>query len=179
MIKETPSKELTKIYASSSSGTASPSQGEGNENHSPDETSSAGVPPSTTTTNSGNGKSEIQGKKEEISQMNPQEKGEKAGSGDTTATPDSMVYEPTPSSTPDSMVYEPTPFSETISTPDGDAPATAKSGKKHSSLMLSPAQIPVLQEVFDLRAGEVLDITRAVEQADLRAKAIDRKNGGK
>jgi citrate lyase beta subunit len=45
--------------------------------------------------------------------------------------------------------------------------------------MLSPAQIPLLKEVFDLRPGEVLDVTRAVEQADLRAKAIDRRNGGK
>lgn len=181
MIKETPSKELTKVYASSGTPNTQARSQEGIENHSPDETSSAGLKAGTTSPNSTTdaGKEEIQGKAAQISQMNPQEKGEKTGSGDTTATPDSMVYTPAPKTpTPDSMVYERTSMSETISTPEGDAPATAKSGKKHESLLLSPAQIPVLKEMFDLRPGEVLDITRAVEQADLRAKAIDRRNGG-
>lgn len=95
-----------------------------------------------------------------IQEMNPQEKGEKVGSGDTTHTPPSMIFE----------FQQPTPESEV-------APSLKpNSGLKHPSLLLTLAQVPILQKTFELRPNEIMDITRAVEQADLRAKAIDRRN---
>jgi len=159
MIKESPSKELTEVYASSGISPAP----KGVENHSPDETSTTSpVKESKKDGGPGINDPKVQ---QEIGQMGEQEKGEKVGSGDTTITPQSMVYEPITTSS-------------TTSTPEGDAPVSKpESGVRHPSLLLSTAQIPLLQKTFDLRPAEVLDITRAVEQADLRAKAVDRKNG--
>jgi hypothetical protein len=160
MIKEAPSKELTDVYASSGISSAA----KGVENHSPDETTSSG----TTKESKKDGGPGINDSKvqHQIKDMGEQEKGETPGSGDTTITPESMVYEPITTSS-------------TTSTPEGDAPVSKPtSGVRHPSLLLSTAQIPLLQKTFDLRPAEVLDITRAVEQADLRAKAVDRRNGG-
>jgi hypothetical protein len=145
MITESPSKELTKIYES----TPTSSSKQGVENHSPDETSTS----KPIIESKGDGGPGLNAVKSEIEGMNPQEKGEKVGSGDTTATPKSMVYDPKSSST----------------TKD-----EAKEGGRHPSLLITSEQIPELQKTFDLRPAEVLDITRAVEQADLRAKAADR-----
>ena len=153
MITESPSKELTKIYESTpttSSKQGSEKEGEV-ENHSPDETSTS----KPIIESKGDGGPGLDAVKSEIEGMNPQEKGEKVGSGDTTATPKSMVYDP--SSSP--------------STTTKDEP---KEGGRHPSLLITSEQIPELQKTFDLRPAEVLDITRAVEQADLRAKAADR-----
>jgi hypothetical protein len=171
MIKEKPSNELTEVYASTGISPSNGTGAKGIENHSPDETSTGDKISATSTgtsTGTGSGSAattEELGHKEEIGGMNPQEKGEKIGSGESTHTPQSMVYEPTPGTS-------------TTTTSEGEAPLL-KGGARHKSLMLSPTQIPLLKEVFDLRPGEVLDVTRAVEQADLRAKAIDRRNGGK
>jgi hypothetical protein len=145
MITESPSKELTKIYES----TPTSSSKQGVENHSPDETSTS----KPIIESKGDGGPGLNAVKAEIEGMNPQEKGEKVGSGDTTATPKSMVYDPKSSST------------------TKDEP---KEGGRHPSLLITSEQIPELQKTFDLRPAEVLDITRAVEQADLRAKAADR-----
>lgn len=147
MITESPSKELTKIYES----TPTSSSKQGVENHSPDETSTS----KPIIESKGDGGPGLNAVKSEIEGMNPQEKGEKVGSGDTTATPKSMVYDPSSSS----------------STTTKDEP---KEGGRHPSLLITTEQIPELQKTFDLRPAEVLDITRAVEQADLRAKAADR-----
>jgi hypothetical protein len=146
MITESPSKELTKIYQSTP--TATSKQG-GVENHSPDETTTS-KPIIESKGDGGPGLNQV---KSEIEGMNPQEKGEKVGSGDTTATPKSMVYDP----------------SSTTQTQD-----ETKKNERHPSLLITTEQIPELQKTFDLRPAEVLDITRAVEQADLRAKAADR-----
>jgi hypothetical protein len=145
MITESPSKELTKIYES----TPTSSSKQGVENHSPDETSTS----KPIVESKGDGGPGLNAVKSEIEGMNPQEKGEKVGSGDTTATPKSMVYDPKSSSK------------------TRDEP---KEGGRHPSLLITTEQIPELQKTFDLRPAEVLDITRAVEQADLRAKAADR-----
>ena len=150
MITESPSKELTKIYESSSKQGFS-KEGEV-ENHSPDETTTS----KPIIESKGDGGPGLNAVKSQIEGMNPQEKGEKVGSGDTTATPKSMVYDPSSSSS--------------TSTKD----ETPKEGVRHPSLLITTEQIPELQKTFDLRPAEVLDITRAVEQADLRAKAADR-----
>jgi hypothetical protein len=152
MITESPSKELTKIYESTpTTSTSATKEGEV-ENHSPDETSTS----KPIIESKGDGGPGLNAVKSEIEGMNPQEKGEKVGSGDTTATPKSMVYDPSSSSS---------------STTTKDEP---KEGGRHPSLLITSEQIPELQKTFDLRPAEVLDITRAVEQADLRAKAADR-----
>lgn len=154
MITESPSKELTKIYESTP--TTSLKQGSAKEgeveNHSPDETSTS----KPIIESKGDGGPGLNAVKAEIEGMNPQEKGEKVGSGDATATPKSMVYDPKSSSSSNTTKDEP------------------KEGGRHPSLLITTEQIPELQKTFDLRPAEVLDITRAVEQADLRAKAADR-----
>jgi hypothetical protein len=152
MITESPSKELTKIYESTPTTSTSATKSGEVENHSPDETSTS----KPIIESKGDGGPGLNAVKAEIEGMNPQEKGEKVGSGDTTATPKSMVYDPSSSSS---------------STTTKDEP---KEGGRHPSLLITTEQIPELQKSFDLRPAEVLDITRAVEQADLRAKAADR-----
>jgi len=155
MITESPSKELTKIYESTP--TTSLKQGSAKEgeleNHSPDETSTS----KPIVESKGDGGPGLNAVKAEIEVMNPQEKGEKVGSGDATATPKSMVYDPKSSSSSNTTKDE-----------------SPKEGGRHPSLLITTEQIPELQKTFDLRPAEVLDITRAVEQADLRAKAADR-----
>jgi hypothetical protein len=151
MITESPSKELTKIYESTPTTSTAATKGGEVENHSPDETSTS----KPIIESKGDGGPGLNAVKSEIQGMNPQEKGEKVGSGDTTATPKSMVYDPSSSS----------------SSTTKDEP---KEGERHPSLLITSEQIPELQKTFDLRPAEVLDITRAVEQADLRAKAADR-----
>lgn len=149
MITESPSKELTKIYESTPTTTQGTTTKQGEvENHSPDETTTS-KPIIESKGDGGPGLNEV---KAEIEGMNPQEKGEKVGSGDGTHTPKSMVYDPSSNTRKD----EP------------------KEGGRHPSLLITTEQIPELQKTFDLRPAEVLDITRAVEQADLRAKAADR-----
>lgn len=164
MIHETPSKELTEVYKTR--GTQIGEKGQ--EDHAPDQThtDSTGASVAGRSLKEGVDVDSKEGGEHagEIGKMSPQEKGEKVGSGDTTATPQSMVYHPK-------------------STPESSSTATTSESKKqgssarHPSLLLTQAQIPLLQRTFDLRPAEIMDITRAVEQADLRAKAIDRRNG--
>lgn len=53
------------------------------------------------------------------------------------------------------------------------APGPITSQAQHPSLLLSPSQIPLLAKTFALKANEVVDVTRAVEQADYRARKAD------
>ncbi|OXG36023.1 hypothetical protein C360_02625 [Cryptococcus neoformans Bt15] len=53
------------------------------------------------------------------------------------------------------------------------APGPITSQAQHPSLLLSPSQIPLLAKTFALKANEVVDVTRAVEQADFRARKAD------
>lgn len=163
MITEEPSKELTEVYRTR--GTQIGEKGQ--EDHAPDQTTSAGLGGSVKTITEGG---EHGGEHaDEVGRMRGQEKGEKVGSGDTTSTPSSMIYDPKSKS---ESASESTSTSTSTSTS-----ATLAKGPRHPSLLLTLAQIPVLQRTLDLRPAEIMDITRAVEQADLRAKAIDRRNG--
>lgn len=173
MITEQPSKELTEVYASHGVKFAQ----EGQTDHAPDETSSSS---SSATTGSGSSSSgaaaaaaeehtaKVETLKSAVGDLGPQEKGEKVGSGDTTATPASLVYNPPPSSS----------SSSSTSNTEGNTAPTSQptSGVRHPSLLLTHAQVPLLQRTFDLRPNEIMDINRAIDQADLRAKAIDRRN---
>lgn len=161
MISESPSKELTDIYSSvfvSTGSTNANGNGRGIENHSPDETTTSS---SSETESKGDGGPRLGEVKKEIEGMNPQEKGEKVGSGDGTHTPKSMVYDPS------------------TSTSTSQTNTSNNKEERHHSLLITSEQIPTLQQTFDLRPAEILDITRAIEQADLRAKATDRRSGGK
>ena len=161
MISESPSKELTDIYSSvfvSTGSTNANGNGRGIENHSPDETTTSS---SSETESKGDGGPRLGEVKKEIEGMNPQEKGEKVGSGDGTHTPQSMVYDPS------------------TSTSTSQTNTSNNKEERHHSLLITSEQIPTLQQTFDLRPAEILDITRAIEQADLRAKATDRRSGGK
>ena len=166
MISEEPSKELTEVYRTR--GTQIGAKGE--EDHAPDQTHSSDLgklPKIDESEKASHGAEHA----DEVERMKAQEKGEKVGSGDTTATPASMVYDPksdSSSSTPNSL---------SSSSSSDTATKTASKGARHPSLLLTLAQIPVLQRTFDLRPAEIMDITRAVEQADLRANAVDRRNG--
>lgn len=53
------------------------------------------------------------------------------------------------------------------------APGPIISQAQHPSLLLSPSQIPLLAKTFALKANEVVDVTRAVEQAGYRARKAD------
>jgi len=163
MISESPSKELTDIYSSvSATGSANANgNGRGIENHSPDETTTTSSSKVVETESKGDGGPRLGEVKKQIEGMNPQEKGEKVGSGDGTHTPQSMVYDPS------------------TSTSTSQTNTSNNKEERHHSLLITSEQIPTLQQTFDLRPAEILDITRAIEQADLRAKATDRRSGGK
>lgn len=161
MIRETPSAELTSVYAAHGMRIGA----KGEEDHAPDETTSKGVKLGKTKESKGDGGAGSQAEAKEVEGMRPQEKGEKVGSGDTTATPESMVYRSASSSSSTDTAEKVAPTSKPTS------------GVRHPSLLLTHAQVPLLQRTFDLRPNEIMDINRAVDQADLRAKAIDRRNG--
>lgn len=176
MIVEKPSKELDEVYASRGVSAGS----EGKENMAPDQTqtpsskSSGQVSPSATVD------------KEESSQMASaastadlagQAKGENTGSTDGTTSPDTLIYEPASKTSPASTVSSSSSSSRGASDTTGNTGPATKPGSKirHPSLLIGLDQIPLLVKAFDLRPYEVVDINRAVEQADKRAKERDAK----
>ncbi|ORX38330.1 mitochondrial K+-H+ exchange-related-domain-containing protein [Kockovaella imperatae] len=157
MIKEQTSEELTKVYASKGQVVPEP----GSENRAPDQTfseTSVSIKSSSTTTTSPDGTHEAQSTEKIPSQAK--------GAGpapDGTSTPESMVFSP-----PQNSTDKPTTGSTPRPTP---AP-------RHPSLLLSPSQVPLLAKTFDIKGQELMDVVRAVEQADGRAWAADKKRGG-
>ncbi|WVN86192.1 uncharacterized protein L203_101353 [Cryptococcus depauperatus CBS 7841] len=92
---------------------------------------------------------------------------EKGGAVHETATPESMASrseENTSKQKQYGTVNQPMP-------PPAPGPITSKA--THPSLLLSPSQIPILVKAFNLKPNEVVDITRAVEQADFRARKAE------
>ena len=73
---------------------------------------------------------------------------------------------PDGTSTPSSMIYKPN-MSPTSA--QDDAP-----GSRHPSMLLGLDQVPLLIKAFQLKSTEAMDVNRAVEQADGRAKAADK-----
>ena len=163
MIVEKPSAELDKIYKSQGS-IDGPT---GGKDHAPDETSSEGVE---------KGKISEQGRvnegvRDEASDLPEQAKGQGAAP-DGTSTPKSMVYSAT--SKPSS---EGASASDTVMDAAGPAQSpTTKKDTRHPAMLLSKEQIPELAKAMELRANEVMDVTRAVEQADGRARAADKRD---
>lgn len=147
MIVEQPSKELDKVYQSRGVAVAV----EGAENIAPDETFSEGVKLGKA---SGKG---VAGSNGGEAGLASQAKGETPGAPDGTATPAEMVFDAGKSEASDSTPkLDPLP--------------------RHPSLLLAPAQVPLLAQTFDFRPHEVVDVNRAVEQAEMRAQAIDKAN---
>lgn len=149
MIVEKPSKKLDMVYKSRGVTVAL----EGAENIAPDETFSEGVKLGKA---SGKGSVESTGGEANLAS---QAKGETPGAPDGTATPAGMV-------------------SDAGKEGAGGSGPSLDPLPAHPSLLLAPAQVPLLAKTFDFRPHEVIDVTRAVEQAELRAKAIDKANAG-
>ena len=71
---------------------------------------------------------------------------------------------PDGTSTPKSMVYQ----------SEGESSTQSKSPPaRHPSMMIGLDQVQLLAKAFDVKQNEVMDVNRAVEQADLRAKKRD------
>lgn len=147
MIVEQPSKELDRVYQSRGVTIAL----EGAENIAPDETFSEGVK-----LGKASGKGSVDTASGEAG-LASQAKGEVPGAPDGTATPAEMVFDAGKNEAADSK-------------PTLDALPT------HPSLLLAPSQVPLLAKTFDFRPHEVIDVNRAVEQAEMRAQAIDKAN---
>ena len=147
VIAEKTSAELTEVYESSGSSVSE----KGQEDWAPDGTSSQGVKADKTASNS-------VVKKESSS---PDSTG--------TVTPQAAGQGPAPdgTTTPPDLVYAPP--SEKSATP----PPTKPSKQPHPSLLLHVNQVKLLEKTFDLRPLEVIDVNRAVEQADQRAKKAE------
>ncbi|KAK4684193.1 hypothetical protein P7C73_g6005, partial [Tremellales sp. Uapishka_1] len=148
MIVEKPSAELTTVYETKGVAVGE----DGSENIAPDSTVSTGGTAVT-----------------EAEELPPApETKEKAGEGlveqakgrgaapDGTATPASLIYE-----------------KGTVGESSGSAKAELRT--RHPSLLLDASQIPLLRKTFGLKSNEVVDVVRAVEQADLRAWAVEDK----
>ena len=156
MIKETPSKELDEVYSSTG---VSPTPG-GAENVAPDTTATTKAPVTPEATSASAADNSSPDSTADI----PSQAAGKTGAPDGTATPPELVYKPEAAEKGPEVTEEKRKTSK------------AKTKIRHPSVLLSPGQITLMQKAFDLRPQEVMDITRAMEQADLRAKAIDKKN---
>lgn len=147
MIVEQPSKDLDAVYEAKGVVVAP----EGSENSAPDSTVSGAKSPSSTKQ-----KGQHETVEDAADELVKQAKGE-TGAPDGTATPKSMVFD-------GKSEGKPTPASSSEPAP------------RHPSVLLATNQVPMLARKFDLRSLEVLDITRAVEQAGIRARRIDKAN---
>ncbi|WVW85441.1 hypothetical protein I302_107479 [Kwoniella bestiolae CBS 10118] len=160
LIVEQESKDLTKVYASKGI--------EGSENNAPDQTSSEGENlkdlATDTTTNIVR-----DGSRADEAGIPGQAKGESGTAVDGTTTPESMVYNPSSSEKKEEKKKE------------GKLAKAGpiKSKAQHPSLLLSPSQVPLLAETFELSALEVIDVVRAIEQADYRARKADKEKADK
>ncbi|WVQ95104.1 hypothetical protein IAU59_002198 [Kwoniella sp. CBS 9459] len=186
LIVEKEDKQLTEIYAKKAVSILE----DGAENRAPDQTSSKaedgssvklGSLGTTSSTSSTTSPAPAAGSKE----LNAQAKGETVGSPDGTATPSSMVHKPSSASataSSSSASSESTHSSKTgtIEQPyPAPAPGPITSKAHHPSLLLSPSHIPLLAKTFNLRPNEIVDITRALEQADFRARKSDKDRAEK
>lgn len=155
IVEKSSSAELDEVYASRGMSVAP----EGEENRAPDSTSSKGLeneaksvisPPASPASK--------QGGEDELPK---QAKGEQ-GSIDGTATPKSMVYNASSESK--------------AQTDRSSSSAPLPTTPIHPDVLLTLNQVPLISRMFDLRANEVIDINRAVEQAELRLRAADAKS---
>jgi hypothetical protein len=154
MIVEKSSKDLDAVYKSKGVVAAV----EGAENIAPDETFSEGLKLGKT---SGKGYEVDDKVKQDGEMLVKQAKGEE-GAIDGTATPKSMVFE-----------------SKEKEASGSSSDSTLKPTTRHPGVLLSLPQVTVLARAFDFRPNEVIDVNRAVEQAELRARAAETANAAK
>jgi hypothetical protein len=154
MIVEKPSKEMNSVYSSKGI--------EGDENSAPDQTTSDGVKLQDASTGS---VKDLAKEGADVASLSPKNGGGKGIDGGKGPAPDGT-------STPKDMIFDTTQGGETPkskpSYPDGS----------HPSLLIRPTQIPLLAKTFNLRPNEVIDVTRALEQAELRARKIESGGDG-
>ena len=164
MIKERPSSELDEIYASRGVVVGEA----GSENKAPDATSSDGVKKGTVSEEARVGEVPAKGEEE----IPDQAKG-KGAAPDGTATPESMVYDASTSTAGEIK----SAGKEDKSSTRRAAGSTSKSAPKlrHPNLLLGSNQVQLLAKKFDLKSQEMMDVVRAVEQADGRARAADKQ----
>jgi hypothetical protein len=167
MINEQPSKDLDAIYKSQSQSQSQGIEGgstTANVDHAPDETSSEGVKLG----EDGESIKDLAKSGVDVGKLDKAE-GIDKGTGpapDGTSTPKSLVYDP--SASPPTSTPAQTSSSSNSSKPDGT----------HPSLLIRPTQVPSLAQAFNLRPNEVIDVTRAIEQAEMRARKIEQDNAG-
>jgi len=150
MIVEKPSPKLDEVYRSSGMVSAE----KGSEDHAPDQTSSDGVK---------------LGKVSEKSRARQQAGVGKDGAGDMPEQAKGKGPAPDGTSTPQSMIYQATSTSSTS--------AGKRTNGPHRTMLIGLDQTPLIAKAFGLKPNEVLDLNRAVEQADGRAKAADKAKG--
>lgn len=150
LIVETPSKDLDAIYAAVKPGSGASGKAiKGEENHAPDETSSEGITAGEVLTEA----SKVVEKAGSEGELPAQAKGEAKTAPDGTATPASMVFNAS--------------SSLSSSTIKSSSPTSTHS----TGLLLTLDQVPKIADVFGLRQTEIMDVNRAVEQAEKRAHA--------
>lgn len=161
MITEKPSAQLDDIYRSKV-----PSAARGSENMAPDNTRASrpneeppikGGAPGPADTASASA----------AAPLPAQAKGEIAGAGDGTATPEQLIFNPGP---------------EAKAAAKEEADEKAAAGEptpaaRYPGMMIITGQIPALERDFDLREQECIDIQRAIEQADHRAREAEKVLG--
>ena len=164
MIIETPSKDLDRVYEFKGQHNQS-----GLENVAPDQTVSKDSSTSLT-------KGDYQIPDEIIKDgenLVAQAKGQD-GSIDGTATPKSMVYSPDHVESKDGQKDL---QGKTLQVKqDSKGAIGIQPVAKHPSLLLKPNQVPLFAEIFHLKPLEIIDLDRAYEHADLRARKIDAAN---
>jgi hypothetical protein len=160
MIKEKASPALNDVYHST--GIVVPAEGE--ENSAPDSTftpksaitGGVGAVPGGASASAGTGKSA------KATSIPDQATGETSTSTDGTTTPSDMIHPTAKASSSSSST------SDTASATSLPPPTP-----RHPSLLLTWNQVPLLAKTFDLHPAELIDINRAVQQAESRLRKLD------
>jgi hypothetical protein len=160
MIVEKPHEALDEIY-DSRGVVVGP---EGSENVAPDSTSSEGVRQGA--------RQEVKGSKSKStpSKEYAASQGEMAEVGGLSARTSGQESAPDGTSTPHSQVYHADHERTKKEVPHPDPKV------RHPAVLLGKNQVPLLARAFFLGPSEVVDVNRAVEQAEMRARAIDAQN---
>lgn len=161
MITEKPSQALDDIYSSKVS-----SAPRGSENSAPDNTRAPRANEEPAKTGGSPGPADTTTPLA-AAPLAGQAKGEVIGGGDGTATPESLIFNPGKEA-------------KEAAKEQADEKATAGEptpAPRYPGMMIITGQIPALEKDFDLREQECVDIQRAIEQADRRAREAEKVLG--
>lgn len=161
MIVEKPSDQLNAIYESTSAQAP-----RGSENSAPDNTR-APRPNEEPAKEGGKPGPADTASASAAAPLPAQAKGESVGAADSTSTPEELIFNP----------GEEAKAAAKDAADEKKAAGEPAPRARYPGMMIVVGQIPALERDFDLRDQEVIDIERAIVQADHRAREAEKVLG--